>query len=113
MPVDKAVLDRVIKRALGRGGSFADVYIENRVSRDILMEEGRFKSAEVGISQGAGVRVIVGDKTGYAYTDEITEEKMLRAAEVASYIARGTASPGSPSTSPTARAPRSSPSSCR
>ncbi len=95
VPVDKAVLDRVIKRALGRGGSFADVYVENRVSRNLLMEEGRFKSAEFGISQGAGVRVIVGDKTGYAYTDEITEEKMLRAAEVASFIARGS-QPGKP-----------------
>jgi TldD protein len=52
------------------------------------MEEGRFKSAQVGISQGAGVRVIVGDKTGYAYTDEVSEAKLLRAAEVASYIAK-------------------------
>ena len=52
------------------------------------MEEGRFKSAQVGISRGAGVRVIVGDKTGYAYTDEVSEAKLLRAAEVASYIAK-------------------------
>ena len=87
--VDKAVLDRVLARALARGGTFADVYLENRLSRNILLEESRFKSAEVGISQGAGVRVIVGDKTGYAYADEVTEEKMLRAAEVASFIARG------------------------
>jgi len=70
--VDKAVLDRVLARALARGGTFADVYLENRLSRNILLEESRFKSAEVGISQGAGVRVIVGDKTGYAYADEVT-----------------------------------------
>ena len=89
LAVDKAVLDRVLARALARGGTFADVYLENRLSRSILLEESRFKSAEVGISQGAGVRVILGDKTGYAYTDEVTEEKMLRAAEVASFIARG------------------------
>ncbi len=86
--VDRAMLDRVIARALARGGTFADVYLENRLSRSILLEESRFKSAQVDISQGAGVRVLVGDKTGYAYTDEITEEKMLRAAEVASFIAR-------------------------
>jgi TldD protein len=86
--VDPAALNRVLRRALARGGTFADVYIENRISRNILMEEGRFKSAEFGISQGAGVRVLAGSRTGYAYTDEITEEKMLRAAEVASFIAR-------------------------
>ena len=68
----------------------ADVYVEHRIARSILMEESRFKSAEFGVSQGAGVRVVAGDKSGYAYTEEITEEALLRAAEVASYIARGT-----------------------
>jgi TldD protein len=89
LDIGKATLDRVIRKALEKGGELADVYVENRISRNILLEESRFKSAEFGISQGAGVRVILGDKTGYAYTDEVTEEKMLRAAEVASYIARG------------------------
>ncbi len=82
-------LNRVIRHALSQGGEFAEVYIEHRISRTILLEEGKFKSAVFGISQGAGVRVISGDKTGYAYTDEISEEKLLRAAEVASYVARG------------------------
>ena len=53
------------------------------------MEESKFKSAVFGISQGAGVRVISGDKTGYAYTDELSEEKLNRAAEVASFVAIG------------------------
>jgi TldD protein len=52
------------------------------------MEESKFKSAVFGISQGAGVRVISGDKTGFAYTDDITEEKMMRAAEIASFVAK-------------------------
>jgi TldD protein len=89
--VEKAVLDRVVAKALEKGGAFADVYIEHRISRTILMEESKFKSAEFGISQGAGVRVIAGDKTGFAYTDEVGEAAMLRAAEVASFIARGSA----------------------
>ncbi len=91
LAVDKAVLDRVVAKALEKGGEFADVYIEHRISRNILMEESKFKSAEFGISQGAGVRVIAGDKTGFAYTDEVSEDTMLRAAEVASFIARGSA----------------------
>ncbi len=88
LDLDKATLDRVIARALAQGGDFADVYLENRNSREIVMEESRFKSGLYGISQGGGVRVISGDKTGYAYTDEITEENLMRAAEVASYVAR-------------------------
>ena len=82
-------LNRVIRRALAKGGEFAEVYIENRVSRSILLEEGKFKSAVYGLSRGAGVRVISGDKTGYAYTDDLTQEAFLRAADVASYVARG------------------------
>lgn len=87
MDMDKETLSRVIAKALEKGGDFADVYLENRISRQIVMEESKFKSGLYGISQGAGVRVISGNRTGYAYTDEITEEKLLRAAEVASYVA--------------------------
>ncbi len=69
-------LNKVIRRALAKGGEFGEVYIENRISRSILLEEGKFKSAVFGISQGAGVRVISGDKTGYAYTDDLTVEAL-------------------------------------
>jgi len=88
LDMDRATLNKVIAKALERGGDFAEVYLENRISRQIIMEESVFKSGLYGVSQGAGVRVISGDKTGYAYTDEITEESLLRAAEVASYVAR-------------------------
>jgi len=87
--IDPALFNETISLALKNGGEFAEVYFENRISREISMEESKFKSAVLGISQGAGVRVIAGDKTGYAYTDEISPEKLARAAEVASYIARG------------------------
>jgi TldD protein len=90
--LDPQLLNRTIRFALKQGGEFAEVYLENRITRTIEMEESKFKSAVFGISQGAGVRVIIGDKTGYAYTDDITEEKLLRAAEVASYIAKGSKS---------------------
>ncbi len=88
LDLEKPVLDRVIAKALSRGGEFADVYLENRISRQIIMEESLFRSGLYGISQGAGVRVVCGDKTGFAYTDEISEENLMRAAEVASYVAR-------------------------
>ena len=88
-PLSFEDLNKVIRHALSKGGEFGEVYVEHRISRSVLLEEGKFKSAVFGISQGAGVRVISGDKTGYAYTDEITEGKLLRAADVASYVARG------------------------
>lgn len=92
LDLDPGILSKTIAKALEKGGEFADVYLENRVSRRIQMEESKFKSAVFGISQGAGVRVIAGDKTGFAYSDELTEAKLLKAAEVAAYVAAG--SPG-------------------
>lgn len=90
LDLDPGLLQKIIQKALENGGDFAEVYVENRISRNISMEESKFKSGVFGISKGAGVRVIAGDKTGYAYTDELSETKMLRAAEVASFVARGT-----------------------
>lgn len=87
LDMDRETLSRILAKALARGGDYADIYLENRVTRQIVMEESKFSSGLYGISQGGGVRVISGNQTGYAYTDEITPEKMLRAAEVASYIA--------------------------
>ncbi len=88
LEVEKAMLDRVILRALRQGGQFADIYLEHRHSRQIIMEESKLESGSYGISQGAGVRVISGDRTGYAYTEEVTEENLMRAADIASYVAR-------------------------
>jgi len=76
--IDQALLDRVLARALEKGGDFADIYIENRISRQIVMEESVFRGGLYGVSQGAGIRVISGNKTGYAYTEELTKEKLLR-----------------------------------
>jgi TldD protein len=88
LDIDRETLKQVIAAALQNGGDFAEVYLENRVSRNIVMEESRFKSGLYGVSQGAGVRVISGNKTGYAYTDDISPENLMRAAKVASYVAR-------------------------
>ena len=63
LAIDPGMLNRTIQKALGKGGEFADVYVEHRISRRILLEESKFKSAVFGISQGAGVRVISGDRT--------------------------------------------------
>ncbi|MGB9892956.1 MAG: TldD/PmbA family protein [Candidatus Saccharicenans sp.] len=87
LQMPEEILKKAIITGLKRGGDYADVYVENRITRSIILEEGKFKRAVFGLIRGAGVRVIDGDKTGYAYTDDLTEEKIIRAAEVASVIA--------------------------
>lgn len=81
-------LDELIGMALARGGDYADLYFEYRVGNGVNIEEQIIKSAAKSVVQGVGVRVIIGDKTGYAYTDEIAYDTIRRAAETASHIAR-------------------------
>lgn len=81
-------IDRLLGAALARGGDYADLYFEYRVANSVNIEEQIVKQATKSIAQGVGVRVITGDKTGYAYTDDIRFDAIRRAAETASHIAR-------------------------
>lgn len=80
-------ISRLLSTALSRGGDYADLYFEYRINNSVSLEEQIVKSASKSISQGVGVRVNAGEKTGYAYTDEISYEAISRAALTASYIA--------------------------
>ncbi|HSF25610.1 MAG TPA: metallopeptidase TldD-related protein, partial [Blastocatellia bacterium] len=81
-------VDELLATALARGGDYADLYFEHRVGSTVNLEEQIIKSAAKSVMQGVGVRVIIGDKTGYAYTDVIEFDAIRRAAETASHIAR-------------------------
>jgi len=87
--LDEAEMKRLLSVALANGGDFAELYLENRRNTSIRFEEGKVKSANFGISQGAGIRVVSGNKVGYAYSDDLSFEKLKEAAKIASYIARG------------------------
>ena len=89
-----ADLNRYLNEALSRGGDFADLYFEYVVSTSVGLEEAIVKSATQGIAVGCGVRVIHGEKTGYAYSDDLTTEKIVAAARTAAHIADGPASAG-------------------
>lgn len=81
-------IDKLLGVALARGGDYADLYFEYRVANSVNIEERIVKQAAKSIAQGVGVRVVVGDKTGYAYTDDIALDAIRHAAETASHIAR-------------------------
>lgn len=81
-------IEKLLATALARGGDYADLFFEYRVANSVNIEEQIIKQAAKSISQGVGVRVIIGDKTGYAYTDEIDFNSIGHAAQTASHIAR-------------------------
>src|ERR1700739_3610680 len=86
-----AHIERYLSGALSAGGAFADLYFEYQTSTSVSLDESMVKSATQGISVGCGVRVLSGERTGYAYTDDLSSERLLRAARTAALIASGPA----------------------
>ena len=80
-----------VRRTLGkvkvRDVDYADLYFESSVSESVSMEEGIVKRAGKSVSQGVGVRATAGEKTGFAYSDELTRRDLEIAADTARYIA--------------------------
>src|SRR5438477_1470122 len=82
-------LERYLGEALSAGGDYADLYLEYHTSTSLSLDESLIKSATQGISAGCGVRVISGERTAYAYTDDLAPKRILRAARTAALIASG------------------------
>jgi TldD protein len=84
-------VERYLGAALSAGGDYADLYFEYLTSTSLSVDESMVKSASQGISAGCGVRVISGERTGYAYTDDLSPARILHAAKTAALIASGPA----------------------
>jgi TldD protein len=90
--VSAGALEQVLGSALARHADDGDLYFEFRTSEALSLEEGQVKKANKDVSQGVGVRVVAGEKTGYAYTDDVTITTLAEAARTAGHIASGAGS---------------------
>ena len=87
--LSEGLLERCLGEALSAGGDFADLYFEAVTSTSLGMDEGIVKTAAQGVSVGCGVRVLSGERTGFAYTDDLSADRLLKAARTAALIASG------------------------
>jgi TldD protein len=85
----EANLESYLSEALSAGGEYADLYFEYLATSSISIDESIVKSAVQGVSLGVGIRVISGERTGYAYSDDLSPDKIRKAARVAACIANG------------------------
>src|SRR5215468_8610875 len=81
-------IESLLGVALSKGGEYADLYFEYTTLNSLSLEEQLIKSANRAVRQGVGVRVISGEKTGYAYCDEIDVAAIRKAALTAAHIAQ-------------------------
>ena len=89
--LSERLMERCLGEALSAGGDYADLYFESVTSTSLGIDESLVKTASQGISVGCGIRVLSGERTGYAFTDDLSSERLLRAARTAALIASGPA----------------------
>ena len=89
--ITERLLERCLGEALSAGGDYADLYFESVTATALGVDEQIVKSASQGVSAGCGIRVMSGERTGYAYTDNLSTERLLHAARTAALIASGPA----------------------
>ncbi len=86
--VRKEIIDKVIERALTNGADFAELFVEDTYNSLIRFNDSKTKQSMIGKDFGAGVRVFYGETAIYAYTNDLSEEALLKAADAVSKAAK-------------------------
>src|SRR6516164_1348960 len=85
--MNQSALEGTLGSALERKADYADIFFEYRSAEALSLEESIVNHTSKSVSHGVGVRVCAEDRTGYAYSDEVTIDRMKLAAEAARAIA--------------------------
>ena len=89
--LDETALGNVLDSALSAGADWGDLYYESWQGETIAVDDGRVRTASRSARQGVGVRVVAGDKQGFAHTDALQLPRLQAAASAAKAIADGRA----------------------
>lgn len=85
--VNASTLKRVMDKGLASGGDFVDVFLQHKITTYTGLEDGQVNRAYSTIDLGAGIRVLKGDATGFAYCEDLSEKALLSAAGTAAAVA--------------------------
>ncbi len=93
--VTPEILQKVISAAMEKGADYADLFFEHTLNNRSTLEDGKVNSAYSNVGFGVGIRVLKGDQTGFAYSETVTPEAMIKAARTAANIANSSPVSGS------------------
>ena len=91
--VTQPQLEAVVAEGLRSGGGFCDLFFENTDCADLLLRDGEVSSGGSHVDYGVGIRVLCGEKTGYAYSESTAFPAMMGAARAAAAIAQKSVPP--------------------
>ena len=86
--LDADLVNRTLTAAMRTGADFAEIFAEDRRSSSAILDDGRVEEVVSGRDRGAGIRVVVGETTGFAHTADMSEAGLAAAAGAAAAAAR-------------------------
>jgi TldD protein len=86
--LDQVQLERVLAELMGPAVDSGDLYFQSSSHESWMLEDGLVRTGTHSVEQGVGIRAVSGDKTGFAYADEILMPSLLQASGAARAIAR-------------------------
>ncbi len=92
--LDRQLVEEVLAAARSRGGDFAEVFVEEKSSVSIRLDDGKIEELTTGLDRGAGVRVGRGSSYGYAFSNRLGRDALIEAAQAAAASVTGRGSPG-------------------
>jgi TldD protein len=87
--IEADVLQRVLGAALSTGADWAEVFAEDKRSTGAVLDDGKVEELTSGRDRGAGIRVVVGESTGFAHTADLSEAGLVETARIAAAAAKG------------------------
>src|SRR5256885_17108667 len=89
MPLlDQSLVDGVIKRALRSGADFVELFVERKRNQSISVEESKVQRVSSGNDLGAGLRIIHQGTVSYIYTEDLSENGLMKTADLAAQVGR-------------------------
>ncbi|MBD3586444.1 metalloprotease TldD [Salinimonas sp. HHU 13199] len=85
--LDMSSLEKALGQIHSHDTDYADLYFQSSQHESWVLEDGIIKEGSYNIERGVGVRAISGEKTGFAYSDEISTEALTKACKAARTIA--------------------------
>ena len=87
--LDRELIQETLAEAISNGGEWAEVFVEDRQNASADFDEGRVEAMVSSRDLGAGIRVTVGEVTGFAHTSDLTRGGLSEAAQAAAAVAKG------------------------
>ena len=88
--IDESVVAQALSEAMSRGAEFADLYFQHVRTTSLSLEDGIISRASTGVDQGVGIRAVIGDQVGYAFSESLEADAIYAVARTAAAIAEGT-----------------------